>query len=221
MDLLWILPLIHFLGQSRISVQSLLLIRALLIVNEINMVGSCSAINCTTKRGTPHTSFHRFPHKKPELLRKWVHNVKRKDCAPNEHSLLCSKHFDESCFVVGKRIKLKCDAVPTKFVFGKSYYDKPLAKKKRPPPKRQHHSPSKIAKIITSDHSYSKTETSDVCNSSKVKELTHKVKALEEKVRHRNKKIKNMKDLLTSLKEKQLIEHEQYILLNHNFWGNG
>ena len=51
---------------------------------------------------TPHTSFHRFPHKKPELLRKWVHNVKRKDWAPNEHSLLCSKHFDESCFVVGK-----------------------------------------------------------------------------------------------------------------------
>lgn len=126
-----------------------------------------------------------FLTKNPELLRKWLHNVKRKDWAPNEHSFLCSKHFDESCFVVGQQNRghrLKCDAVPTKFEFGKSYYDKPPAKR-RPPPKRQHHSPSKIAKIVMSDHSYSNTETSDACNSSKVNELTHKVKALEEKDR--------------------------------------
>ena len=101
------------------------------------MVGSCAALNCTRK-GAPGISFHRFPHRNPELLTKWVHNMKRSDISvktkqwvPNEHSLLCSKHFDESCFVVrpGKRgHRLTDGAIPTKFTYGKSYYDKPKAK---------------------------------------------------------------------------------------------
>ena len=64
------------------------------------MVGSCAALNCTTRKGSPGISFHRFPHRNPELLTKWVHNMKRSDISvktkqwvPNEHSLLCSKHF--------------------------------------------------------------------------------------------------------------------------------
>ena len=39
------------------------------------MVGSCAALNCTTSKGAPGISFHRFPHRNPELLTKWVHNM--------------------------------------------------------------------------------------------------------------------------------------------------
>ena len=67
-----------------------------------------------------------------------VHAMKRKDWAPTEHSLLCSNHFDESCFVVrpGKSGRRLYDhSVPTKFTFGKSYLDKPQTKRK--PPKKE------------------------------------------------------------------------------------
>ena len=101
------------------------------------MVGSCSAINCTARKGSSGISFHRFLHQNPNLLSKWVHAMKRKDWAPTEHSLLCSNHFDESCFVVrpGKSGRRLYDhAVSTMFTFGKSYLDKPQTKRK--PPKR-------------------------------------------------------------------------------------
>ena len=99
------------------------------------MVGSCSAINYTAKKGSSVKSFYRFPLKNQDLLSKWVHAIKRKDWAPTEHSLLCSNHFDESCFVArpgkcGRR--LYDHAVLTKFTFGKSYLDKPQTKRKPP-----------------------------------------------------------------------------------------
>ena len=135
----------------------------------IQMVGSCSAINCTARKDPSGISFRRFPHKNPNLLSKWVHAMKRKDWAPTEHSLLCSNHFDESCFVVrpGKSGRRLFDhAVPTKFSFGKSYLDKPQTKRK--PTKKRHFeepsvevfpSPSKCARIVAADHSYTSTNT--------------------------------------------------------------
>ena len=88
--------------------------------------------------------------------------------------MLCSRHFDESCFVVrpGKQgHRLKDGAVPTNFVYGKSYYDKPKTKRKAPL-KRQHIECtvqpidevhlllSKCERIVTSDHSYTNTKDS-------------------------------------------------------------
>ena len=66
------------------------------------MVGSCAALNCTTRKGAPGISFHRFPHRNPELT-KWVHNMKRSDpkiCSPqtenvwqNVHSVYSAQKF--------------------------------------------------------------------------------------------------------------------------------
>ena len=103
--------------------------------------------------------------------KKW-HQFEIKKWVPNKHSLLCSKHFDESCFIVrpGKQgHRLKDGAVPTNFVCGKSYYDKPKTKRKAPlkrqhaectvqPAVEVHLSPSKYARIVTSDHSYTNTK---------------------------------------------------------------
>lgn len=41
---------------------------------------------------------HRFPLKNKDLLKKWVVNIKREGFVPNEHSVLCSEHFEAECF---------------------------------------------------------------------------------------------------------------------------
>lgn len=90
------------------------------------MVKSCVAANCsnTYRDGV---SLFKFP-KDPALRQKWIKNVQRtraKWSGPSEHSVLCSQHFDSSCFEestelaakmgIQTRRKLKPDAVPTLF----------------------------------------------------------------------------------------------------------
>ena len=90
------------------------------------MVKSCVAANCSNTYGHG-TSLFKFP-KDPELRQKWIKNVQRtraKWSGPSEHSVLCSQHFDSSCFEVDselaaemgiqKRRRLKPDAVPSLF----------------------------------------------------------------------------------------------------------
>ena len=43
--------------------------------------------------------FHRFRHKNPELLKKWVQAIRKKDWVPTQYSFICNQHFTESCFV--------------------------------------------------------------------------------------------------------------------------
>ena len=74
-------------------------------------------------------------------------------------------------------------------------------------------SPSKINKSVNTDHAYISKETPDA----KIKKLTKKIDALHQKVWGWEKQIKNMKDLLDTLKQKQLIANEQHVILNHNF----
>ena len=46
----------------------------------------------------------------------WVKKIRRKDWLPSSNSRLCSDYFSESCFDrAGKIIKLKKDAIPTRF----------------------------------------------------------------------------------------------------------
>ncbi len=57
----------------------------------------------------------RFPAD-PERKKKWVQNIHREDWEPRSNSRLCSDHFKEECFVrTGKVVKLRNDAVPTRF----------------------------------------------------------------------------------------------------------
>ncbi|KDR14540.1 zinc finger protein 43-like isoform X4 [Zootermopsis nevadensis] len=83
------------------------------------MVASCSASNCTNSRNnkSKNVTFHRFPLSKPNLCKKWVHAICQPDFQPLPHHLLCSDHFEESCFLPGyvNRRQLKKNAIPTLF----------------------------------------------------------------------------------------------------------
>ncbi|XP_053321801.1 THAP domain-containing protein 2-like [Spea bombifrons] len=77
----------------------------------------CAAINCTSRqtRGCGK-SFHRFPHGRPDVLKKWVLNMRRDKYKPSSKAVLCSDHFEELCFDrTGQTIRLRIDAVPTVF----------------------------------------------------------------------------------------------------------
>lgn len=94
------------------------------------MPNRCVAAGCNTVSGTG-CSLHGFP-KDESLRRKWVRAVKRQRSSwdgPSSSSLLCSKHFNDDCFVTdGVRFRnelgfptvkrLKSDAVPS--IFAKS-----------------------------------------------------------------------------------------------------
>ncbi|XP_068090332.1 THAP domain-containing protein 3-like isoform X2 [Hyperolius riggenbachi] len=88
---------------------------------------ACAAINCTSRqtRGCGK-SFHRFPHGRPEILKKWVINMRRDTFKPSSKAVLCSDHFEEYCFDrTGQTIRLRIDAVPTVFSFpGKARKDR-------------------------------------------------------------------------------------------------
>lgn len=59
---------------------------------------------------------HRFPHSQPELLRQWVHNMHREGFVPSKKSVVCSDHFEASCFDrTGQTVRLRAGAVPTLF----------------------------------------------------------------------------------------------------------
>ena len=60
----------------------------------------------------------RFPHNDPQLLRKWVINMRRDKWKPTARSLLCSKHFTENYFDrTGKTVRLRKTALTTVFSF--------------------------------------------------------------------------------------------------------
>ena len=87
----------------------------------------CVAAGCDTKSGMGY-SLHGFPQNEA-LRKKWVLAVKRQRSnwdGPSSSSQLCSKHFEDHCFVTeGVRYResmgvpalkrLKPDAVPTLF----------------------------------------------------------------------------------------------------------
>ena len=87
----------------------------------------CVAAGCDTKSGMSY-SLHGFSQNE-ELQKKWVRAVKRQRSnwdGPSSSSQLCSKHFEDHCFVTdGVRYRksmgvpalkrLKPDAVPTLF----------------------------------------------------------------------------------------------------------
>ena len=65
------------------------------------MVISCSAYNCENRQGPNGLSFHRFP-KDPELRKRWISAVNRKDWQPSKYSRICSAHFvgGECCLIL-------------------------------------------------------------------------------------------------------------------------
>ena len=97
----------------------------------VNMV-LCAAYGCNSRSGVDRVSFFRFP-KNAGLRKIWIQRLNRgesatKSFAPNSHHRLCSKHFDDSSYILspkfaqdigyGKKfiLRLKEDALPSIFV---------------------------------------------------------------------------------------------------------
>ncbi|XP_063544482.1 uncharacterized protein LOC134752724 isoform X1 [Cydia strobilella] len=78
----------------------------------------CVIMNCnnpkivsTQRQG--HISYHSFPHD-PDVKEKWIAATGRKDWFPTKHSTICSIHFENTCFIEGKKLRLlKKTAFPT------------------------------------------------------------------------------------------------------------
>ena len=128
-------------------------IHFILFLTFIIMPITCVAWDCTNRmKKDSGISFHRFPHKNPQLLQKWIQAIRRENWQPTQYSYICSKHFDDSCFVVRPEKsghRLHEHAVPSIFNFPehlqkKDTKRKPPAKRKMPEPKPKQESPSKV-----------------------------------------------------------------------------
>ncbi|XP_062385638.1 uncharacterized protein LOC134072799 [Sardina pilchardus] len=104
----------------------------------------CAAYGCSVRPGRDKR-VHYFP-RDPTRRKRWEQGVRRKDWTPNNYSLLCEDHFEESQYeshrADGLR-KLKPNAVPTKFVFSKP--ERKRNSSKRPP---------KMKVEVGPDHAY-------------------------------------------------------------------
>ena len=103
---------------------------------------TCYAFGCNNKQSgkdKSSLSFHRFPWKRPALLKQWLSKLNR-DVIPGKRAILCSEHFEANCFEEdlygkyvgrspGKRAQknLKINAVPTIF---KKCFEKPAVKER-------------------------------------------------------------------------------------------
>ncbi|GFT30804.1 THAP domain-containing protein 3 [Trichonephila clavipes] len=83
----------------------------------------CAAYGCTNyrkKEECKSKSFFKFPVKNPGLLKAWLKMIRRENFKPSAHSLICSDHFEETCFEYQpftNRRQLKRGSIPTIFVF--------------------------------------------------------------------------------------------------------
>lgn len=61
-------------------------------------------------------SIHRFPTN-PELKEKWLRVIGRPDWTPYKNSMVCSRHFKQTCFIQrSERRVLTKKSVPSEFV---------------------------------------------------------------------------------------------------------
>lgn len=89
------------------------------------MVYHCCAYNCKNTAKNKSLSFHKFPMNDPNLLKKWLKNLRWKDWKPAPNSKICSVHFEKKCLIEdGKRTRLHSRAVPTIFSFPNRYLER-------------------------------------------------------------------------------------------------
>ena len=85
----------------------------------------CIVPLCNNRSGTPEAdglSFYRLPLKDPVLLKSWLIRIRRENTPVNQHSRVCSAHFEG-----GRKVGKK--DVPSVFAWTK--------KASRPPPKER------------------------------------------------------------------------------------
>ena len=171
-------------------------------------------------------SYQKFPKHDKELREKWIQAVGHDNWVPSALSKLCSDHFTEDCFITKPEQKghfLKKGSVPTIFPAFPSYLQTQEPKTRKSPRKRifkspepEGPSPSKVTQTIKCEHAY--TSAHSPAKKAKILQKTLKetwanLEVTQARVQRQKKKIKTMHDLLTSLKDKELITTEQ-----QKFW---
>ncbi|GCC27331.1 hypothetical protein chiPu_0005755 [Chiloscyllium punctatum] len=196
------------------------------------MVLSCSAYGCKNRYDKDRgVSFHRFPLKRPELCKKWLAAVRRRNFTPTKNSNLCSEHFTLDCFRKNCNNKiLEENAVPSIFCFTRPNQQ---SKKLEIPVTSDQHNAEEISEDTTLkqahglltvyDHSYS---VGDACLQKKKiqkleeqnEKLKKKLKFLQQKSRRQEQRLQKMKKLLQQLNPQEILPHQRCVLLHDTLY---
>ncbi|CAG4915114.1 unnamed protein product [Colias eurytheme] len=202
---------------------------------------NCAVINCrnsTTVSGRVNedVSFHRFP-RNPNIKEKWIEATGHNNWFPTKFSTICSKHFSESSFVKGKKLRLLIKtAYPTIDILktitdeedtNESSVELHVAHDKiekqnnenndpKPPPPRNP-SPQPRKRILEQD---TDTYESLVENTPKNKKLLSKLHVAKEKIERQNKEIKRLREQNRRKKVKILSLMTLFSCLNRNVFSS-
>ena len=172
----------------------------------------------------------RFPLERPELLRKWLIALRRKDWTPSKSERICEKHFLPTDYTYPPslpfsqslyRKRLKPDAVPSCFNFPRHLQKAPV--KERPIPTRsrpvpsEHPCPADTAKVARLEHNYASKESPSK-KAIRYKRLLLKKQRIIKTLRQRNiRKEKTIKGLVRQLQKSKLISEEAGNSFGNNF----
>ena len=163
-----------------------------------------------TKRSQDLTTS--FQNVTTSVERKMDSSCRHDSWVPSASSKIYSDHFTEDCFTTKPKQKSwesKTRKSPRKRIF------------KSPEPEWP--SPSKVTQIIKCENAYilahSPVKKAKILIMKTLKETQAKLEATQARVWRQKKKIKTMHDLLTSLKDKEVIVTKQQKILDHNFSG--
>lgn len=182
-------------------------------------------------------SVYRFPSD-PEIKKKWILALRRKNFQPSNSSKLCGAHFLPDDFLIrpgSYRKQLKDSAIPSVFAAFPAYYQ-PKPKKARSNRQatlqEENISPDPAETSCTLDvepvpdisgHNNVSQETQTLeCllpDPADMKILKRKIRILTQKIRRRDKKIKSLKELVQSLKKQGLVDVSMENILLDQFNG--
>ena len=193
------------------------------------MVNSCSAYGCTNRSVKNGISFHKFPLKDSNLLRRWVIATKRENFVPTKNSSLCSQHFvkENYNYCDANKPRLKANAVPSVFAFPERLQVKTACRKgpaKRRADEADDSPANKKLKILSPPVSVedclpvNNTNNPQTISPTKVK-LRRKVKTLKQKLKRKECKIDSLAGIIKKLKDDQYITTDAAQVLDNNFSG--
>ncbi|KAJ8965754.1 hypothetical protein NQ314_003912 [Rhamnusium bicolor] len=179
------------------------------------MVKYCCAYGCTNE-WTPsgNKKFHRFPFKRPDILKQWIQAVHLQNFKPTGYTVICSDHFINEDYLESSlnRNLLKQNAVPSVFKYpshiGPSHSSKRRTLIRKVESTSEGSSSSADESVTSFKKTYeAATQTPKYMLGRKMKV---KIQNLKQQVKRRNKKIKNMNDLIKHLKDDITNDHADH-----------
>ena len=167
------------------------------------------------------------------MIEKWVNNIHRDDFTARnvtKNSRVCSRHFQESDYEVraeDQKPMLRPLVAPSVFEDYPMHLQQKETKVRSDSSIRKRkqalaNSPSKRAKLVHQDHTYSSKvspKKAQMLKSMKEKRKQLKIKTLQQKVRRKNQKIKTLGGHLKLLQKENKLAKDSLSLLEHEFGG--